>query len=161
MNQRFLRWVLDVTHKAVKGRGFGPVEWVARWNGLICSVAFSLFFLGIMFTEPLLNVIFLGGFTVYFWFVCLNAWFFHKMRREKMLKRAKQRTRWMLNATPYCFFGMVLVSAAFLSISEWSDNSPLELKLICLILGLVLPYFFTRVWIVIATIPFHSGYGRQ
>ena len=160
MNKRFLRWVLDVAHKTERRPDFGMGEWVARWNGLICGVTFSVFFLGVMFTEPLLKVISLGGSVIYIWVVCLNAWFFHKMRRKKMLKRAKQRTRWMLNTTHYCFVGLVSISISFL-VSELSVDQPRDLMLFYLTGGLAFPYLFTRIWVVIATIPFHSGYGRQ
>ena len=109
MNRRFLRWVLDVAHKAEKRnyrygtRIYSLSDWAIRWNGLMCCVIFSLIFLVLLFTDdaqcPFLSTIGFGGVVIGIWFLTLNAWFFHRMRRKKMIKKARQRIRWITCST--------------------------------------------------------------
>ena len=161
MNRRFLRWVLDVAHKTESRTDFALSNWAMRWNGLFCAVVFSLLFWGTLFVDyNVLAKISFGSILIYLWFLCLNAWFFHKMRRKKMFKEAKRRTRWMLNVVPYCFVATVLFFAFFLSV-VFRDDALREIKFVSLVLFLLLPYFFTRAWIVVATIPFHQNYGKR
>ena len=169
MNKRFLRLVLFVMHRTEKQSLFGLnystwAEPVIRWNGLMCSVVFSMVFLAVLFHEsvqvPFLSKIGLGGMVLFFWFICVNAWFFHRMRRKRLFRKAKQRTRWMLNAAPYCFVGNILVFV-LLFVPTWSPGDPYNQLFPRIVLAFVFPLFLTYAWIVVATTPFHLGYSKR
>ena len=170
MNKRFLRWVLDVTHKTEKQYtlcGLSYFTWAEpaiRWNMMFCAVLFSTVFMVALSHEsvktPFLSIIGVGVFDVSLWFLCLNAWYFHRMRRKRLFREALQRTRWMLNTTPYCFVVTILISVLVL-VPPFPRDAPREILVIYFVFISLIPYFSTRFWIVIATTPFHTGYGGR
>jgi len=154
MNRRFLRWVLDITHNA-DDPDFAWSDCAFRWNSLGLVVMLSMIFLIGMVGENFtaFGLICCGGLLIYCWLICSNTWFFHKMRRKKRLKEAKRRMRWMLNATPYCLVGTILIFASIVSMAlqESASHKLLYALVFANFLG---PYLFTRIWIGVAITPF-------
>ena len=172
MNKRFLRLVLYVMRRTEKKSRssmnyFLFQDRVVRWNGLICCVAFTLGFLMMLLsydfdTWEFPAIICFGGLLVYLWFLTMNAWHFYWMRRKKAFRKARKRIRWMLNATPYCFVGLILISLlALVPTLFHGEPKPRELVFIYIAIALGIPFGFTWTWIVVATTPFHTGYGGR
>ena len=171
MNKRFFRLVLYVMRRTEKqssrygnaGLHFAWTDMAFRWNGLMCCVAFTPMFLMLLFDDsgkwPILSTIGFGGFLVYFWFLTMNGWYFHRMRRKRAFREARQRTRWMLNATPWCFAGLVLSYPLTLLVPALYDTGE-ERNLLSLYIGmaLVFPFLSTYLWVVVAITPFRTGY---
>ncbi|MCL2117944.1 MAG: hypothetical protein FWH27_05905 [Planctomycetaceae bacterium] len=138
---------------------------VARWNGLVLCAAFTLLFLlGSLdgFGEgPFLMKIGFGGIVVYIWFITVNMWFFHRMRRKKEIQKAKQRIRWMLKVKPWVYVGTTL-SCLLVFFPFWLHDTMKDNELfISIIVPLVAPFFLTKIWSGVATTPFHTGYGGR
>jgi len=102
---------------------------------------------------PIAGIISFGVFIAFFWFITVNLWFFHRMRRKKAIQEAKQRTLWMLNTTSYCFVGMILFSL-LVFVPAFFRAETREIMFIYFVITLLFPYFMTRFWVVIATTPF-------
>ena len=169
MNRRFLRWVLNVTHSMEQryhryGQNyFSWAEPSVRWNSLMFVIGFTPFCLASCFGNPLdslLNIVVFYCLTVCCWAVCINMWFFHRMRR-KSVQRAKQRTRWMLNHTLYCIGLLALISLLLIIGILIFGEFNFQLNIMFAILSLLIPYFGTRFWVTIATAPFHAGYRKR
>jgi len=173
MNQRFLRWVLNVAHKTEKyySRGgqnyFFWVEPAVRWNSSMLSVGFApvpflLFSQGPDSTESTiefgLNIASFICLTICVWAVCINMWSFHRNRRH--FKKAKQKTRRMLNAVPFCAGFLILLSTLML-IQSLIIQSDSQLMVMFIILSLLIPYLGTRFWVIIATTPFQAGFKKR
>ncbi len=171
MNRRFLRWVLDVTHKSENNYSrtsisyFFWAERAIRWNMLMCAVVFSLCVLLMLFRKPAdwsdrLLLIAFGGFVVYLWPLYFNMRFFNKMRQKKRIADARRATRWMLKATPFVFVGWIVISL-FIFLGFMQSTGEHNLVFLYLLMCLIFPYAFTRFWVTIATTPFHAGFGKR
>ena len=171
MNQRFLRWVLNVAHKTESrysryGQTYFTVkERSLRWNSTICVVAFTpmlpLFLLkseGIFEAIAGIGVV---GMLVICWLNWCNLRFFHRMRRKNLYKEAKQRTRWMLNATPYYSISSVSFMMLILLGMLLSPQDDQILIFVAIFLFFLLPLWAMSLWIGIALTPFYTGFKKR
>ena len=173
MNRRFLRWILNAAH-ATENRysryGHNIFSWAepaVRWNSLMLVVFFTfppIIYFNKVFTdhqvESLLTGILLSCLVICIWAVNINLRFFHRMRRRKLPKKAKQRTRWMLNHTPHCF-GFLIMFSILALVGTSQEETSFQLTMMFVTLYLLIPYFGTRFWVVIATLPFHTCYKKR
>ena len=174
MNKRFLRWVLSTVRRWEKQadhddrKRFYWNDVATRWNALAVCAAFTLLFLLMLCggfgkdkDGPFLTKIGFGGYIVYLWFITVNLWLFHRMRRKKEIQKTRQRIRWMLKVTLRVFVGTTL-SCLLVFLPFWVQGTMKHNEFfISIFMPLVAPFFFTSIWIGIATTPFHFEYSKR